>query len=285
MAEPLSVEPDDDAPGELPHPDSDELQELFREDQRAVYRVLYETRDAPLTMQEIRERLGPELGKPEQLDRRKRELHPYFHIDRVRVGHEVRYRLAYRKARSESESVGISERVRAQVLQHGRCAMCGRTPLEHGVVLQVDHKMPQAWGGTNDIENLQPLCEECNRGKKDHFRTLDEYGEAIRAASEHEEPHKRIGELLKAFHPDEVRSDIIEMVAHQQQYQEDWHKRMRELKELDWRYEKRREKDARGRVRVYYRLTKWTRWPSGNIRAEISRRERAKKAARQRRSS
>lgn len=283
MADDISVEPDDEPAGELPDPDSDELKELLRDDQRAVYRVLYETRDAPLTMQEIRQRLGPELGSPEQLDRRKRELHPYFQIDRIRVGRLVRFRLSHAKARSESESVGISERVRSQVLQYGRCAMCGRTPLEHGVILQVDHKMPQAWGGTNDIENLQPLCEECNRGKKDHFRTIDEYGERIRAAGEHNEPHRRIGELLKDFHPDEVRSDIIEMVAHQQQFQEDWQKRTRELKELDWDFTTRRERDARGRVRVFYRLTKWTAWPSGNIRAEITRRENAKKAARKRR--
>jgi 5-methylcytosine-specific restriction endonuclease McrA len=276
----LSVEDEDEPEGALPHPDSDEVKELLRDDQRAVYRVLYERRVNPPTMQEIRQTLGPELGTPEQLDRRKRELHPYFAIEQIRSGREVRFRLSHRKARSESETVGISERVRAQVLQHGRCAMCGRTPLEHGVVLQVDHKMPQAWGGTNDIENLQPLCEECNRGKKDHFRTLDQYGEKIRAAGEHDEPHKRIGELLKAFHPDEVRSDIIEMVAHQKQYQEDWHKRLRELKELDWDYTTRRERDARGRVRVYYRLTKWTPWPSGNIRGEISRREAAKKPRR-----
>jgi 5-methylcytosine-specific restriction endonuclease McrA len=281
-ADRLIFEDEDEPQGDLPNPDSDEMRELLRDDQRAVYRVLYERRGNPPTMQEIRTELGPELGTPEQLDRRKRELHPYFAIERIRSGRQVRFRLSHRKARSESEAVGISERTRARVLQHGRCAMCGRTPLEHGVVLQVDHKMPQAWGGTNDLENLQALCEECNRGKKDHFRSLDRYGRQIREAGQHHEPHKRIGELLKALHPDEVRSDIIEMVAHQQQYQEDWHKRMRELKELGWNYRARRERDSNGRVRVYYRLTKWEPWPPGNIRAEITRRENDKKKRRRR---
>jgi predicted transcriptional regulator len=158
--------------------------------------------------------------------------------------------------------------------------MCGRTPLEHNVVLQVDHKLPQEWNGSDDIENLQPLCEECNRGKKNYFATLDKYGPQIRAASESLEPHRRIAGILLAVYPDEVRSDIIEMVAHQHQYQEDWQKRTRELRELGWDYTTRKKKDPDGRVRTYYRLTKHTPLPNGNLREEISRREKAKKQGR-----
>ncbi len=228
-------------------------------------------------MLQIRQMLEPELGPQEQLDRRRRTLNEHFVIEKVTGGAATSYRLAARKPRTESEDAGISERGRAQWLQNGRCSMCGRTPDEHGVVLQVDHRMPRAWGGSDALDNLQALCEECNRGKKDHFGSLDEYGPRIRAASEHDEPHRRIGELLKAFYPGEVRSDILEMVAHQRQYQEDWHKRLRELRELGWEYEVRKEKEAGGRVRSFYRLTRWAEWPAGNIRAEISRRERLKK--------
>jgi 5-methylcytosine-specific restriction endonuclease McrA len=227
-------------------------------------------------MLEIRDRLAGELGDQEQLDRRRRELNKYFVIERANSGRQTTYRLTDRKAVVESAVLGISERVRAQVLQFGRCAMCGRTPAEHKVVLQVDHKMPQAWGGTDDPENLQALCEECNRGKKDYFRTLDHLGPEIRRASQYDEPHRRIGELLKAAHPNEVRSDVLEMVAHQRQYQEDWQKRLRELRVLGWNYSTRRKKDARGRVRVFYRLVTWKPWPEGPIRSEISRLERAK---------
>jgi 5-methylcytosine-specific restriction endonuclease McrA len=273
----LTIEEEDEPQGELPHPASEEIATLVRDESvRAVYRVLYERRQTPPTMAEIRDALGPEIGRLEQLDRRRRDLHPYFVVEKIRSGREVRYRLSHRKARSESESVGITEKVRAQVLQYGRCAMCGRTPLEHGVVLQVDHKLPQSWGGTNDVENLQPLCEECNRGKKNHFETLDKYGPLIVAASEHDEPHVRIGELLKAVYPNEVRSDLIEMVAHAKQYQSEWRKRLRELRELGWEYEPRKEKDPSGRFHVFWRLTKWTPWPSGDVAAEIRRRENAK---------
>jgi 5-methylcytosine-specific restriction endonuclease McrA len=271
-------------PGEMPEvpplPDasSPEVQDLpISRQAKTIYRLLRDNQGKALTMLKIRDALMEEFGEQEQLDRRRRELNRYFVIQRSGSGRDTGYQLVSKKAVEESAVLGISERMRAQVLQFGRCAMCGRTVEEHGVVLQVDHKMPQAWGGTNHIENLQALCEECNRGKKDHFRTLDQYGPQIRGASQHEEPHRRLGELLKALHPGEVRSDILEMVAHQRQYQEDWHKRLRELRVLGWEYTTRREKDPQGRVRVYYRLTKWAPWPGSSIRAEVSRRERARR--------
>ena len=91
--------------------------------------------------------------------------------------------------------------------------MCGRTPLEDGVKLQVDHKIPKEWGGTDDLENLQPLCEECNRGKKNLFGSYDVHADEIRAAITHESVHLRIGELLKAFYARGVRSDLVDLVA------------------------------------------------------------------------
>jgi 5-methylcytosine-specific restriction endonuclease McrA/predicted transcriptional regulator len=266
----------------LPPPDSPELERLgLGTSQRAIYRLLYENRDRPPTMREIREQLEGELGFQEQLDRRRRDLNPYFVIERVRSGGETRYRLVARKPATESGDLGISERVRAEVLRFGRCEMCGRTPRDHGVVLQVDHKLPQSWGGTHDRSNLWPLCEECNRGKKAYFATLDKWGPAIREAGRHREVHRRLVTILQLVHPDEIRSDVLEMVAHQQQYQEDWHKRMRELRELGWDYSYRREPNHTGRVWVFYRLTKTGRTPpEGQFRAEINSAESAKKRRR-----
>lgn len=49
-----------------------------------------------------------------------------------------------------------------------KCVKCGRSPsLNHAVELEVDHIKPVAKGGTNEIENLQTLCKDCNQGKKD----------------------------------------------------------------------------------------------------------------------
>ena len=262
----------------LPEPDSEELEALpVSAEARAVYRLLFTNRARPMSMLEIRHALTGELGEQEQLDRRKRELNKYFVLEKSWSGQTVKYRLASRKAVVESDVLGISERDRAEVLRLGRCVMCGRTPELHGVVLQVDHKMPQSWGGTHAITNLQPLCEECNRGKKAYFASLDAFGPEIRAASEYDEPHKRIGELLKRVAPAEVRSDIVELVAHSKQYQSEWRKRLRELRVLGWRITTRKEKEA-GRVHVYWRVEHWEPWPPGNIAAEVRRLEGVSKA-------
>lgn len=258
----------------LPRPGSKKANELLAGKSasvKAIYRLLYEHRDGPLTMLEIRQLLGREMGEQEQLDRRRRDLHTHFVIEKTRSGRETRYRLARVKEEALAERL-ISEKDRAEVLRAGRCAMCGKTPLDDGVRLQVDHRIPLDLGGSNDLENLQPLCEECNRGKKNLFADYSEYAPLIRKAIGYDEPHKRIGELLKAFNGEWVRSDLLEMVAHARQYQEDWQKRMRELRTLGWKIEYKRGREG-SRVRTYYRATTVKPWPKGTIRAEIRRRE------------
>ena len=47
-----------------------------------------------------------------------------------------------------------------------KCLICGKSPSTHPELsLEVDHILPVSKGGTNDIENLQTLCFNCNRGK------------------------------------------------------------------------------------------------------------------------
>ena len=41
----------------------------------------------------------------------------------------------------------------------GRCLRCGTKPAEG---LTVDHIVPLALGGSNTIDNIQPLCSTCN---------------------------------------------------------------------------------------------------------------------------
>jgi hypothetical protein len=45
-----------------------------------------------------------------------------------------------------------------------RCVMCGATATE-GAKLQVDHILPRSKGGKAVLDNLQTLCDRCNRGK------------------------------------------------------------------------------------------------------------------------
>lgn len=47
------------------------------------------------------------------------------------------------------------------------CAYCGRK--SPSVELEVEHKIPVALGGTNDLANLTVACWECNAGKSDRY--------------------------------------------------------------------------------------------------------------------
>ncbi|MDE2462042.1 MAG: HNH endonuclease [Gammaproteobacteria bacterium] len=47
------------------------------------------------------------------------------------------------------------------------CRKCGAHG--YGVRLEVDHIVPVAKGGSNALDNLQTLCFDCNRGKRDHL--------------------------------------------------------------------------------------------------------------------
>jgi len=51
-----------------------------------------------------------------------------------------------------------------------KCIKCGVSPAkDHQTELEIDHIMPVAKGGKNEIDNLQTLCRNCNQGKKDRI--------------------------------------------------------------------------------------------------------------------
>lgn len=263
---------------DLPAPGSTELEELVSNAvTRDIYRVLHENRPDELSIHEIRDRLGESIGVQQHLDRRLRDLDPYFEIERTRKGRDTAYRLVNRLPEVRRAPGSISKKLRAWVLRDQRCAQCGRTPSEDGVKLHVDHKVPQSWGGTNDADNLQALCSECNEGKRDHYATFADQAPEILKAFTFDEPHRRIGEALKAAYPNELRGDLLERVASAKQYQEDWQKRLRELRVLGWKISWSR-RNEQGRSVVYYRLDDLPpEWPDGSIRAAIRAAEKARK--------
>lgn len=265
----------------LPEPDSPELDARgITGDHRLIYSYLYERRDSPPTMQDIRRYVRDVTGiDDEQLDRRKRELHKTFRIDRVRSGRETRYQLAGWAEDINPDAHVISMRVRYQVLQAGRCNKCGRTAEADGVKLVVDHVIPQRWGGGNEITNLQPLCDDCNSGKKDYYGEFDSFAEQIRQAANYDEPHRRIAMLFRAFGDQWVSSELLGAVASAKQYQEDWQKRTRELRYLGWTIKTKTERRAGARTQVFYRALGDVPIPEGNLAEQIRRIEKQRKEA------
>jgi hypothetical protein len=152
------------------------------------------------------------------------------------------------------------------------------------VVLEVDLKVPPEWGGIADPENLQPLCEDCLKGKRQYQETYASYSEQIRHAADFDEPQRRIGELLLALRDEWVPSELIGIVASAKEYQTDYEKRTRELRLLGWDYKVRKARGEGARTRVYYWLIQSASWPE-NIHAAIVAEEKRRRTARGKRAA
>jgi 5-methylcytosine-specific restriction endonuclease McrA len=65
----------------------------------------------------------------------------------------------------------IKPRLRFEILKRDdyRCQMCGVTAKD-GATLEIDHIHPVSKGGTNEPDNLQVLCRDCNAGKSDQWQ-------------------------------------------------------------------------------------------------------------------
>jgi 5-methylcytosine-specific restriction enzyme A len=59
----------------------------------------------------------------------------------------------------------ITPQTRLRIMKRDKflCIACGATQGE--TELEVDHVVPRAKGGSDDDDNLQTLCQPCNRGK------------------------------------------------------------------------------------------------------------------------
>ncbi len=85
----------------------------------------------------------------------------YNELDMIR-------RKTRKKNKSKRRLISGKKRHAVFARDNYRCQICGAT-VDDGAKLHVDHILPVSKGGTNDITNLQILCEKCNLGK--HNRT------------------------------------------------------------------------------------------------------------------
>jgi 5-methylcytosine-specific restriction endonuclease McrA len=218
-------------------------------------RVLELLKDNPagLTITDIRRKLELSGDEHQHLDRRIRDLDEEHVITRVRKDGATLY--VYVEVRKIPRARGpIHPKIRAQVLlnAHGACAMCGRTIDADGIRLEIDHIVPVEWGGSSELSNLQALCSEDNAAKKAYFSGFDPA--LMKRVYSFPKVHQRIGELLNALRPEYVESALLGAVAGQ----EDWHKRLRELRTLGWIIKVKKTKEASGRVRSAYKVEKST---------------------------
>lgn len=68
------------------------------------------------------------------------------------------------KRRSKRRPISGVTRQNVLMRDNYTCQICGRT-IKDGVSLEIDHRLPVSKGGTNDENNLQVLCSQCNREK------------------------------------------------------------------------------------------------------------------------
>ncbi len=76
----------------------------------------------------------------------------------------------YKLLRGPSETrEDISPSLKYQVLSRDKstCQKCGSKAPD--IKLEVDHIIPWACGGSTHIDNLQTLCDKCNKGKSNEY--------------------------------------------------------------------------------------------------------------------
>ena len=66
----------------------------------------------------------------------------------------------------------INDTTRYAVLERAgfKCQCCGSKPLKNNdVILHIDHIIPHSLGGSDNVDNLQVLCDKCNLSKQNRF--------------------------------------------------------------------------------------------------------------------
>jgi hypothetical protein len=80
----------------------------------------------------------------------------------IEVG-KVKYLVGVPTQRYIRKPLGAGTRYAVLERDNFRCVACGATAAQ--TELHVDHVRPVVAGGTNDLDNLQTLCQRCNIGK------------------------------------------------------------------------------------------------------------------------
>lgn len=163
--------------------DARRYREANRERVNARERAWYERRrDAERARQRRKHRENPERERQrhQRYYRENREARQAYDRRYIRQNLDKNRAKNHRRRARERGTDGdhTAEQFAALCARYGhRCLCCGAT----GVPLTVDHVLPISRGGSNDIANIQPLCETCNKSKGTRhidYRTEDR-GDAL----------------------------------------------------------------------------------------------------------
>lgn len=82
-------------------------------------------------------------------------------------------RVRARRAGQEFPSNFTPEDIKNLLVKQDNACLACFTPFTD-CVMEIDHKLPMEYGGTNDIKNLQLLCKSCNivKGRQDNANWL-----------------------------------------------------------------------------------------------------------------
>ena len=72
-----------------------------------------------------------------------------------------------RRIISLNEKVSKKDRIFIFKRDKFKCVWCGK--MDREIELQIDHIIPLIKGGSNNLNNLQTLCKDCNLEKNDNF--------------------------------------------------------------------------------------------------------------------
>lgn len=215
-----------------------------------------------VTLSELRRQLGCKPDEQQQLRKRIQELrakgYSAHRTDRRRNREWLYVLDSATRVEGVASDRQVSAKVRAEIL-HGsgrRCQMCGKTVADDHVRLVVDHRIPLEWGGTNDADNLEAICEECNGGKKAYFASLP--ADAMKQCMSYDNSVQRIGELLKLFEGRVPPRRLLAAVA----MEDEWPRRLRELRDLKWKVKCVRMSGERGAAECSYKLIESRPWPN-----------------------
>jgi hypothetical protein len=80
--------------------------------------------------------------------------------------------LSYQEVKLLNRRRNINDNTRYAVLERAgfKCQCCGIKPLkDNDVILHIDHIIPHSLGGSDNVDNLQVLCDKCNLSKQNRF--------------------------------------------------------------------------------------------------------------------